>query len=138
MTDWREFIQTERIIRAPRLEGDVHGCLYCGISKATHPAEVHGLGHFSTTEDVPKHYVAPTPALVAERMEQRMSHGLPLAEVDESSGRARTHLVRATCRCGADAVCTPERVEGARCGACVLIDAGERTAAPGYDMRETQ
>ena len=114
MDDWRNIIQPERIVRGGRLDGAVDGCKLCGIPEATHPAEVHGLGHFSTTETMPLGFVPPSPALVAERLAVRQSHGLPIAEVDESSGHARTHLVRTACRCGADAVCTPERVEGAR------------------------
>lgn len=135
MTDWRSIIQPERIIRSGLLDGDVHGCQHCGLPEVKHPVAVYGLGHFSTAEDVPKHFVAPTAGLIAERTAARQSHGLPIAEVDELTGHARTHLVRAQCPCGADAVCTPERVEGARCGACMLTDAGERVARPGYDMR---
>lgn len=135
MTDWRDVIQPERIMRSPQVDGAVYGCELCGIAEATHPREVHGLGHFSTTEGVPLGFVMPSPTLVVRRIAARRSRDLAIAEVDESSGRARTDMVRAQCPCGADAVCTPQRVEGARCSACALIDAGERVARPDYDMR---
>lgn len=116
-----------------RLAGSVHGCMWCGIAKDKHPAEVHGLGHIHP--DVPPGFVAPSPELVLARQEARRSGDLPIAEVADD-GRALTHLVRATCRCGADAVCTPERAEGARCGTCMQADAAAAVTEIGYDMRE--
>jgi hypothetical protein len=119
-----------------QLDGDVHGCMWCGIVEKEHPAEVHGLGHMHP--DVPLGFVAPDAELVARRESLRTVAGLPIADLDEPMGRARTHMVRATCRCGADAVCTPEQADGARCGSCVQADAAAVVAEPDYDMRETR
>ncbi len=127
-SDWRTVIHPEPPVRTDRLDGPVDGCRHCGIAEKDHPAEVYGLGHFNTTQDVPKHYVAPPPELVAARLAARQANGLPIAAVDEETGRALTHLVQATCRCGAVAVCTPEQADGARCGPCVLEDARALTA----------
>jgi hypothetical protein len=109
--------------------------MWCGISEKHHPAEVHGLGHMHA--DVPLGFVAPSDDLVLTRLESWQSDGLPIADVNDD-GRAKTHLVRAKCRCRADAVCTPERVDGARCGACMQADAETATTSPDYDMREAR
>jgi hypothetical protein len=138
MTDWRSAIQPEPIPPREHLDGEVHGCRWCGLAESEHPAEVHGLGHFHTKIRMPLGFVAPTVEIVARRLTARQSGGLPIADFNEEMGRPKTHLVRATCRCGADAVCTPERVEGARCGSCTQADAETAVTVPGYDMRESR
>jgi hypothetical protein len=129
--------ETERPPRE-QIDGAIDGCRWCGIAKSKHPAEVHGLGHLHTKIKMPLGYVAPGPELMALRKDARLTQGLPIADFDEPMGRARTHMVRAKCRCGADAVCTPERIEGARCGTCVQADAAAATAEPDYDMRKAR
>lgn len=46
----------------------------------------------------------------------------PIAAFHEITGEPITHLVRAVCRCGADALATIEQAPTARCGPCVMED----------------
>lgn len=132
---WPDPGNWENPTRPPRMRIDgaaIKGCMWCGLTEERHPAEVHGLGHLHP--DVPLGFVAPTEELMLVRQDARLSHGLPIADFDEPMGRARTHMVRAKCRCGADAVCTPEQADGARCGTCVQADAAAATAEADYGM----
>ena len=135
MTDWLRYAPADRPEPRERLDGAVDGCTWCGIVAKQHPTKVRGAGHFSTTVRMPPGYVAPSPELVARRQEVRQSGGLPIAEFDESMGRARTDFVRTRCRCGADVVCTPSRADGARCEKCMKTDAETAVETPGYDMQ---
>lgn len=99
---------------------DLAGCALCGIPEKTHGDRL-GLGHFP--DDVTNAFVAPSELLLARRQQVRQVNGLPLAAVDPSTGEPITGLVVCVCRCGATALATPERADGARCAPCTLADA---------------
>jgi hypothetical protein len=97
----------------------IDGCALCGLVQFGHPAEVHGLGHLHDHASGRRGYVAPSDELRAAREGARLRDGYRIAGFDSVTGRPNTHLVATTCTCGATALATPERVEGALCGDCM-------------------
>ena len=99
---------------------DLNGCALCGVAEKAH-GERYGLSHIS--DDAPKTYVPPSELLLARRTQTRQAGGRPLGAINPDTGQPLTNLVVCVCRCGATALATPERAEGARCAPCTWADA---------------
>jgi hypothetical protein len=101
---------------------DVLSCTLCGWPSKGH-GERLGWGHLG---DSRKRYVKPSPDLVARREVAKETGGRQIGGFNPITGTPVTHLVEATCRCGARLVATVKQADAARCTACLVRDIEEK------------
>jgi hypothetical protein len=126
---WPSHLRAEEVGRMKPLivVADLDGCALCGLTEGRHP--VLGFGHMNDTRNglvTTKLFVKPSTDLLRERRAARRVDGYDIAEFHPVTGEPTTHFVRTTCRCGADALATRERVAAARCSACITADVRAR------------